>query len=201
MADIKIGEVFKFRGKIYILKENKNYDCNNCAFKNMDCLFYQKNKAIPECIAELRKDKIEAEFIEVKMGHWKCKNCGGTKFTHQSSYDDEITVTCEECGNEGSDLSEVMEWEENDMNFDIIHQLTCILKEIRELLILDDTQISFITDIQENMGFMGIQYDEIVIEEKVRLDIMKKISSLNKIIIINHFIINSRGIFIQFKQI
>lgn len=67
MKDIKVGETFKFEGRTYILKENKNYDCNNCAFQNRNCTLLHKDRLIPQCISLLRKDKVEIEFVELNV--------------------------------------------------------------------------------------------------------------------------------------
>ena len=59
----KIGEVFEVNG-IKVMAKSSNEDCSGCAFlKDHHC---SENDKIESCYSELRKDRTEVIFVEVK---------------------------------------------------------------------------------------------------------------------------------------
>lgn len=86
------------------------------------------------------------------------------------------------------------------MNFDLTRLITNKFSEISESLNLKKDETNLILDIQDKIGIIGIQFDKKERIEKEKNKIIKQISYLKKFIKLNHIIINSRSIIIQFEE-
>lgn len=64
----KIGEIFKFKGKIYkvIKTTDSDYSCNGCAFKDKFCCHKIINTILGECCNLKRRDRKNVIFEEIK---------------------------------------------------------------------------------------------------------------------------------------
>lgn len=72
--EYKIGEQFNFKGKKYILKEDKSQSCENCCFYKMQesgirlCnLSLEDKKIIGNCLEHNREDKKDIIYKEIQV--------------------------------------------------------------------------------------------------------------------------------------
>ena len=83
------------------------------------------------------------------------------------------------------------------MNFDIVKIVTDKFVEIKKTLKLADDEVFLVMDVDIDSILIGIQYDDIEISEKLRLQIVRKLNSLKKYLICNHIIVNTRTVLFQ----
>ena len=83
------------------------------------------------------------------------------------------------------------------MNFDIVKIVTDKFVEIKKTLKLADDEVFLVMDVDIDSILIGIQYDDIEISEKLRLQIVRKLNSLKKYLICNHVIVNTRTVLFQ----
>lgn len=83
------------------------------------------------------------------------------------------------------------------MIFDVVKIVTDSFAEIRDILNLQEEETSLILDVDTDNILIGIQYDDVEITGKMRLQIVKKINSLKKYLNCNHILINSRSVIFQ----
>ena len=83
------------------------------------------------------------------------------------------------------------------MDFDIVKIVTDKFVEIKGILKLADDEVFLVMDVDIDSILIGIQYDDIEISEKLRLQIVRKLNSLKKYLICNHIIVNTRTVLFQ----
>ena len=83
------------------------------------------------------------------------------------------------------------------MDFDIVKIVTDKFVEIKGILKLADDEVFLVMDVDIDSILIGIQYDDIEISEKLRLQIVRKLNSLKKYLICNHIVVNGRTVLFQ----
>lgn len=83
------------------------------------------------------------------------------------------------------------------MIFDVVKIVTDSFAEIRDILNLQEEETSLILDVDTDNILIGIQYDDVEITGKMRMQILAKLSPFKKYLICNHIIINERTVLFQ----
>lgn len=83
------------------------------------------------------------------------------------------------------------------MIFDVVKIVTDSFAEIRDILNLQEEEASLILDVDTDNILIGIQYDDVEITGKMRMQILAKLSPFKEYLICNHIIINERTVLFQ----
>lgn len=83
------------------------------------------------------------------------------------------------------------------MDFNLVYKTNEVMQDIPRIIEVEKGEYTTVLNVEDEIILSGIQFDKREITEQQRLKILRQLSKLEKILKINHMIINQRGVLFQ----
>lgn len=83
------------------------------------------------------------------------------------------------------------------MDFNLVYKTNEVMQDIPRIIEVEEGEYTTVLNVEDEIILSGIQFDKREITEQQRLKILRQFNKLEKILKINHMIINQRGVLFQ----
>lgn len=83
------------------------------------------------------------------------------------------------------------------MDFNLVYKTNEVMQDIPRIIEVEEGEYTTVLNVEDEIILSGIQFDKREITEQQRLKILRQLNKLEKILKINHMIINQRGVLFQ----
>lgn len=83
------------------------------------------------------------------------------------------------------------------MDFNLVYKTNEVMQDIPRIIEVEEGEYTTVLNVEDEIILSGIQFDKREITEQQRLKILRQLNKLEKILKINHMIINQRGFLFQ----
>lgn len=83
------------------------------------------------------------------------------------------------------------------MDFNLVYKTNEVMQDIPKIIEVEEGEYTTVLNVEDEIILSGIQFDKREITEQQRLKILRQLNKLEKILKINHMIINQRGVLFQ----
>lgn len=83
------------------------------------------------------------------------------------------------------------------MDFNLVYKTNEVMQDISRIIEVEEGEYTTVLNVEDEIILSGIQFDKREITEQQRLKILRQLNKLEKILKINHMIINQRGVLFQ----
>lgn len=83
------------------------------------------------------------------------------------------------------------------MDFNLVYKTNEVMQDIPRIIKVEEGEYTTVLNVEDEIILSGIQFDKREITEQQRLKILRQLNKLEKILKINHMIINQRGVLFQ----